>query len=66
VPRLGMKLDVRAGAVTEALEVGAERTDVQCAATHASAAMTERYDRTAETAPLAVAKAHRKARRPQC
>jgi hypothetical protein len=29
-------MDARAGAVTEALEAGAEKTDVQRAATHAS------------------------------
>jgi site-specific recombinase XerD len=56
-------MDARAGAVTEALEAGAEKTAVQRAATHASAAMTERYDRTAETAPLAVAEARSRARR---
>jgi hypothetical protein len=56
-------MDARAGAVTEALEAGAEKTDVQRAATHASPAMTERYDRTAEAAPLAVAEAGRRARK---
>jgi integrase len=66
IPDSVWNMDARAGAVTEALEAGAERTAVQRAATHASAAMTERYDRTAETAPLAVAEARRKARRRQC
>ncbi len=58
-------MDARAGAVTEALEAGAEEKTVQRTATHASPAMTKRYDRTAETAPLAVAEARRKARLPQ-
>jgi hypothetical protein len=62
IPDSVWNMDARAGAVTEALEAGAERTAVQRAATHASPAMTERYDRTAETAPLAVAEARRKAR----
>jgi hypothetical protein len=62
IPDSVWNMDARAGAVTEALEAGAEKTAVQRAATHASQAMTERYDRTAETAPLAVAEARRKAR----
>jgi hypothetical protein len=51
------------GAVTEALEAGADRGEVQRAATHATAVMTARYDRSVEEAPRAVAEAGRKARR---
>jgi hypothetical protein len=65
IPDSVWNMDARAGAVTEALEAGAEKTDVQRAATHASPAMTERYDRASETASLAVAAARRKARQPQ-
>jgi hypothetical protein len=65
IPDSVWNMDARAGAVTEALEAGAEKTDVQLAATHASPAMTERYDRASETASLAVAAARRKARQPQ-
>ena len=65
IPDSVWNMDARAGAVTEALEAGAEEKTVQRAATHASPAMTKRYDRTAETAPLAVAEARRKARLPQ-
>jgi hypothetical protein len=61
IPDSVWNMDARAGAGAEAREAGAQRTDVQRAATHASPAMTERYDRTAETAPLAVAEARRKA-----
>jgi hypothetical protein len=63
IPDSVWNMDARAGAVTEALEAGAEKTAVQRAATHASPAMTERYDRTAEAASLAVAEARKKARR---
>ena len=62
IPDSVWSMDARAGAVTEALEAGAEKTDVQRAATHSSAAMTERYDRKSEAASLAVAEARRKAR----
>jgi hypothetical protein len=62
IPDSVWNMDARAGAVTEALEAGAEERTVQRAATHASPAITRRYDRTAETAPLAVAEARRKAR----
>lgn len=65
IPDSVWNMDARAGAVTEALEAGAEKTAVQRAATHASPAMTERYDRTSEAASLAVAEARRKARQPQ-
>jgi Phage integrase family len=62
IPDSVWNMDARAGAVTEALEAGAEEKTVQRTATHASPAMTRRYDRTAETAPRAVAEARRKAR----
>jgi Phage integrase family len=62
IPDSVWSMDARAGAVTKALEAGADEKTVQRTATHASPAMTKRYDRTAETAPLAVAEARRKAR----
>jgi hypothetical protein len=65
IPGSVWSMDARAGAVTEALEAGAEEKTVQRTATHASPAMTRRYDRTAEAAPLAVAEARRKARKSQ-
>jgi hypothetical protein len=63
VPDAVWNMDARAGAVTEALDAGAELSQVQRAATHLSPSMTARYDRTAEAAPLAVAEARRKARK---
>ena len=63
IPRSIWNMDARAGAVTEALEAGADRGQVQRAATHATPAMTARYDRSVEEAPRAVAEARRKARR---
>jgi hypothetical protein len=56
-------MDARAGAVTEALESGADIGLVQRSETHASPTMTRRYDRTAEAAPAAVAESRKKARR---
>ena len=63
IPRTVWNMDARAGAVTEALEAGADRSEVQRAATHATPAMTARYDRKVEAAPAAVAAARQKARR---
>jgi len=63
IPRTVWNMDARAGAVTEALEAGVEKTLVQRTATHTNPAMTSRYDRAAEEAPRAVSEARRNARR---
>jgi site-specific recombinase XerD len=62
VPDSVWAMDARAGAVTEALEAGADLTAVQRAATHSSPAMTARYDRANEEAVVTVAEARKKAR----
>ncbi len=62
IPKDVWNMDARAGAVTEALEAGATEKQVQRTATHSSPIMTSRYDRTAVTAPAAVADARRNAR----
>jgi hypothetical protein len=55
-------MDARAGAVTEALDLGADLTDVSRAATHATVTMTRRYDRETEEAAARVAEARKRGR----
>jgi hypothetical protein len=55
-------MDARAGAVTEALDVGADLTDVSRAATHTTVTMTRRYDRETEEAAVRVAEARKQGR----
>ncbi len=56
-------MDSRAGAVTEALESGADIADVARAATHSRQVMTERYDRGVEKAVIEIADARQKRRK---
>ena len=56
-------MDSRAGAVTEALESGADIADVARAATHSRQVMTERYDRGVTKAVIEIAEARRTRRR---
>ena len=62
LPRDLWAMDARAGAVTEALDYGADLTDVSRAATHANVAMTRRYDRESEEAAARVAEARKQGR----
>jgi hypothetical protein len=62
IPDSVWNMDARAGAITEALESGADLTAVQRSATHSSPTMTARYDRSTEAAVISVADARRKAR----
>jgi hypothetical protein len=55
-------MDARAGAVTEALDLGAAETDVSRAATHSNLVMTRRYDRETEEAAARVADARKRGR----
>jgi hypothetical protein len=55
-------MDARAGAVTEALNTGADETDVRRTATHATLAMTQRYDRETKDATERVAEARKRGR----
>ena len=55
-------MDARAGAVTEALDSGADLTDVSRTATHSTTAMTRRYDREAEAAVGRVAETRKRGR----
>jgi hypothetical protein len=62
IPDSVWNMDARAGAITEALESGADLTAVQRSATHSSPTMTARYDRNTEAAVVSVAAARRKGR----
>jgi integrase len=62
IPDEVWNMDARAGAITEALEAGADKSAVQRAATHSNPAMTERYDRETKAAVLDVAAARKRAR----
>jgi hypothetical protein len=62
IPDAVWNMDARAGAVTEALEAGAQMDAVRRTATHSSETMTRRYDRGAEAAVASVAEARKKAR----
>lgn len=57
LPKDVWNMDSRAGAVTEALEAGVDKTKVQRGATHATPQMTERYDRGVEATVLEIAEA---------
>jgi hypothetical protein len=62
VPDNVWNMDARAGAVTEALESGAQLEDVQRAATHSHSATTLGYERRVESSISAIATARKKAR----
>ena len=62
IPRGVWNMDARAGAVTEALDLGADMTDVSRAATHTQEVMTRRYDRGAEAAAARVAEVRKRGR----
>jgi hypothetical protein len=55
-------MDARAGAVTEALDMGADLTDVSRTATHSTVTMTRRYDRVAEESAARVAEVRKQGR----
>lgn len=63
IPDTVWNMDSRAGAITEALEAGAEIGDVQRAATHSHPEMTTRYDRETKTAVASVAEARKRSRK---
>lgn len=63
IPNDVWNMDARAGAVTEALEAGADLTKVSRAATHSDVEMTKRYDRETDEAIVEVAAVRKKARR---
>ncbi|QAY96666.1 hypothetical protein CWB41_13790 [Methylovirgula ligni] len=62
IPDEVWNMDSRAGAVTEALESGADETDVSRAATHSGVVITRRYDRQMRTAVANVAEARKRGR----
>lgn len=62
VPRGVWNMDARAGGVTEALDLGADLTDVSRAATHTKEIMTRRYDRETEAAAARVAEVRKQGR----
>ncbi|WP_406853531.1 hypothetical protein ABEG18_13240 [Alsobacter sp. KACC 23698] len=62
IPATVWNMDSRAGAITEAMEAGADPAAVSDGATHSSLTMTKRYDRRVAERILTVAEA-RKARR---
>jgi hypothetical protein len=63
IPDEVWNMDSRAGAVTEALEAGADLSDVSRAATHSTEVMTRRYERRTQASILNVADARKKARK---